>query len=88
MIASDRAAVPEVLGDAGWSLPLEADAWADALDRLPAARDELVRRGTSGRSLSSRRVGCCAHRGVPSSADMKIAVICPHFARTPPRPAP
>jgi alpha-1,3-rhamnosyl/mannosyltransferase len=42
VIASDRAAVPEVLGGAGLSLPLELDAWAGALDDVARRRTELV----------------------------------------------
>jgi glycosyltransferase involved in cell wall biosynthesis len=45
IIASDRAAVPEVLGDAGLSLPLRLDAWAGALSTVREQRVELVTRG-------------------------------------------
>ncbi len=36
IIAGDRTAVPEVVGDAGLCLPLELDAWVDALDTIEA----------------------------------------------------
>ncbi len=45
IVASDRAAVPEVLGGAGLSLPLELDAWAGALDEVARRRGELVAAG-------------------------------------------
>ncbi len=45
IIASDRAAVPEVLGAAGLSLPLDVDAWADALDTVERRRSELTSAG-------------------------------------------
>jgi alpha-1,3-rhamnosyl/mannosyltransferase len=50
VIASDRAALPEVVGDAGLVLPLEIDAWASALDEVTRRRAELVAAGR-------RRVG-------------------------------
>ena len=42
VIASDRASVPEVIGDAGLSLPLEKGAWSNALSRVRAERDRFV----------------------------------------------
>lgn len=45
VIASDRAALPEVIGDAGLVLPLELDAWAGALDEVARRRAELVAAG-------------------------------------------
>ncbi|MCU1502235.1 MAG: putative glycosyltransferase, partial [Ilumatobacteraceae bacterium] len=45
VVASDAASVPEVVGDAGLVLPLELDAWADALDVVRARRAELVAAG-------------------------------------------
>ncbi len=45
VIASDRAAIPEVLGGAGLSLPLDPDAWAGALDVVATRREELVAAG-------------------------------------------
>jgi glycosyltransferase involved in cell wall biosynthesis len=45
VIASDRAALPEVAGDAAVLLPPTVDAWADALGKVAASRDELVERG-------------------------------------------
>lgn len=45
VICSDRAAVPEVAGDAGLVLPLDVDAWAPALGRVRAERADFARRG-------------------------------------------
>jgi glycosyltransferase involved in cell wall biosynthesis len=45
VICSDGAALPEVAGDAAVVLPATADAWADALAKVAATRDELVERG-------------------------------------------
>lgn len=50
VVASNRASIPEVCGDAAWLLdPDDADAMAKAIDRLaadPAARAGLIARGT------------------------------------------
>lgn len=45
VIASDRTAVPEVVADAGLTLPLRRDAWADALAVVDRRRTELVDAG-------------------------------------------
>ena len=45
VIASDRTALPEVVGDAGLVLPLELDAWAGALAEVDLRRSELVAAG-------------------------------------------
>ena len=45
LIASDRAALPEVVGDAGLVLPLDVDAWAGALDAVRANRATYVALG-------------------------------------------
>jgi glycosyltransferase involved in cell wall biosynthesis len=45
VICSNCAALPEVVGDAAVVLPLTVDAWADALAKVSAIRDELIERG-------------------------------------------
>jgi alpha-1,3-rhamnosyl/mannosyltransferase len=45
VICSDQAALPEVAGDAAVVLPPTVDAWADALAKVAATRDELIERG-------------------------------------------
>jgi alpha-1,3-rhamnosyl/mannosyltransferase len=45
VVASDRAALPEVVGDAGLVLPLEFDAWAGALDTVTRRRASLIGAG-------------------------------------------
>jgi glycosyltransferase involved in cell wall biosynthesis len=45
VIVSDRTALPEVVGDAGLSLPLDLDAWAGALDEVVSHRAALVAAG-------------------------------------------
>ena len=63
VVCSDRAALPEVTGDAGIVLPPTVEAWADAMAKVAATRDELVERGrqraarytvaASGRALAA-----------------------------------
>ncbi len=80
IIASDRAAVPEVLGDAGISRPLELDAWAGALDELTRRRDELVAAGRRRvAEFSNAASGRGAARRLPSGGAVKLVVLCPHF---------
>jgi glycosyltransferase involved in cell wall biosynthesis len=53
VVCSDRAALPEVVGDAGLVLPLDQDAWAGALDTVRRDRDRMVdagRRRAAGRT--------------------------------------
>ena len=45
VIASDQAAVVEVLGGSGLNLPLQVTAWADTLDVVRARRAEMTRHG-------------------------------------------
>jgi glycosyltransferase involved in cell wall biosynthesis len=45
IVCSDRAALPEVAGDAAVVLPLSLDAWADSLDAVASRRDVLVAAG-------------------------------------------
>jgi alpha-1,3-rhamnosyl/mannosyltransferase len=45
VIASNATSIPEVLGGAGLSLALDADAWAPALRRVQQERDALVADG-------------------------------------------
>ncbi len=45
VICSDRAALPEVAGDAAVVLPPTVEAWADALATVAARRDELIELG-------------------------------------------
>ncbi|MEM8619670.1 MAG: glycosyltransferase family 1 protein [Actinomycetota bacterium] len=47
VIASDRTALPEVVGDAGLLRPLTVDEWADALDTVRARRADLISAGTT-----------------------------------------
>ncbi len=73
VISSDRASLPEVVGDAGLVLPLDPAAWAGALDEVAARRDELVAAGRErARRFTARasaaalarayRVALAAHR--------------------------
>ena len=45
VVASDRACLPEVVGDAGLVLALQEDLWAGLPDLVRARRTELVQRG-------------------------------------------
>ncbi|MFM8482748.1 MAG: glycosyltransferase family 1 protein, partial [Actinomycetota bacterium] len=42
VVASDRACLPEVVGEAGLIVPLEVQAWVDALRTVEARRQRLV----------------------------------------------
>lgn len=45
VVCSDATCMPQIVGDAGLVLPLDADAWAGALDSVEARRAELVAAG-------------------------------------------
>jgi alpha-1,3-rhamnosyl/mannosyltransferase len=45
VVCSDATCMPQVVGDAGLVLPLEADAWAGALDEIGRRRQDLVAAG-------------------------------------------
>lgn len=58
VICSDQPALAEVVGDAGLVLPLDVDAWADALDTVAACADEMCSAGrTRARAFSTERSG-------------------------------
>lgn len=63
VIASDRACLPEVVGDAGLVLPLEPGRWARALDEVASRRDELVAAGRfrAGRYTTERSAEALLH---------------------------
>ncbi|MET0458697.1 MAG: glycosyltransferase family 1 protein [Ilumatobacteraceae bacterium] len=70
VICSDRAALPEVVGDAAIVRPLDPEAWGPTLDELAARRDELITAGhrraalfttqTSGAALADAYRRCLA----------------------------
>lgn len=51
VVCSDQAALLEVVGDAGLVLPLDGDAWSDALDRVETDRDAMRRAGRRRASM-------------------------------------
>lgn len=51
VVCSDQEALREVVGDAGLVLPLDRDAWSDALDRVGADRDAMCRAGRRRASM-------------------------------------
>jgi len=58
VICSDQPALAEVVGDAGLVLPLDAEAWADALDVVRGRADELRAAGHErARSFTIERSG-------------------------------
>ena len=63
VIASDRACLPEVVGDAGLVLPLEPARWARALDEVALRRQELVAAGQfrAGRYTTERSAEALLH---------------------------
>ena len=95
VVCSDRAALPEVAGDAALVLPLELDAWTGALDEVAARRDELVAAGRARAArVHHRGVGRRARRRLPphrrrrprsrrtvpmADRPLRLVVLCPHF---------
>ena len=58
VICSDQPALAEVVGDAGLVLPLDIDAWADALDTVAARADAMRSAGRiRARAFTSERSG-------------------------------
>jgi alpha-1,3-rhamnosyl/mannosyltransferase len=58
VICSDQPALAEVVGDAGLVLPLDVDAWADALDNVATGADAMRAAGrTRARAFSTERSG-------------------------------
>jgi glycosyltransferase involved in cell wall biosynthesis len=45
VVISDRAALPEIGGDAAAIAPLDLESWAAAIDRVTAERTDFLRRG-------------------------------------------
>jgi glycosyltransferase involved in cell wall biosynthesis len=64
VICSDQPALAEVVGDAGLVLPLEVDAWADALDIVAASADAM---------RSAGRVRACDFSTERSGAELAAA---------------
>jgi glycosyltransferase involved in cell wall biosynthesis len=71
VIASDRTAIPEVLGDAGLSLPLDPAAWAGALDIVRGRRSELVAAGIRRAAQFT-----AAHSATALLAAYRLALAC------------
>ncbi|HUS41365.1 MAG TPA: glycosyltransferase family 1 protein [Ilumatobacteraceae bacterium] len=58
VVCSDQPALAEVVGDAGLVLPLEIDAWADALDTVAVRADALRSAGRArARAFTTERSG-------------------------------
>jgi glycosyltransferase involved in cell wall biosynthesis len=58
VICSDQPALAEVVDDAGLVLPLEVDAWSDALDVVAARADEMRSAGRRrARAFTTERSG-------------------------------
>ena len=90
VICSDRAALPEVAGDAALVRPLDRDAWATALDEVAARRGELIAAGRRARrAVHDAGVGRRARRRLPPvprpvtdgapGRPLRIVVLGPHF---------
>ena len=69
VVCSDRAAVPEVVGDAGLVRPIDPDAWKGALDEVASTRDlvaagrrraALFTTAASGHALAAAYRECAA----------------------------
>jgi alpha-1,3-rhamnosyl/mannosyltransferase len=58
VVCSDQPALAEVVGDAGLVLPLEIDAWADALDRVASQTETFRSAGRArARAFTTERSG-------------------------------
>ncbi len=86
VVCSDRAALPEVAGDAALVRPLDPDAWKGALDDVAAAREELVAAGRrAGDAVHDAGVGGPPRRGIPrvrgdmTRRPLRLIVLGPHF---------
>jgi glycosyltransferase involved in cell wall biosynthesis len=55
VVCSDRTCLPEVAGDAAIVLPLDVDAWSDALQRVATERDLLIAAGRERATLFTTR---------------------------------
>ncbi len=64
VVASDRASLPEVVGDGGLVLPLENDAWADVPERLDRDCDALI---ASGSARATRFTLAASGRGLAAT---------------------
>lgn len=73
VICSDRTALPEVAGDAAMVVPLELEAWARAIQRLPAERAGLIEHGHQRASRFSLEASgaalAAAYRAAARSVD-------------------
>jgi glycosyltransferase involved in cell wall biosynthesis len=56
VISSDRACLPEVVGDAGLVVPLDVEAWATALDVVEERRSAFIEAGERRRHLFTTSV--------------------------------
>lgn len=56
VLASDRASIPEVVGEAGIVVELREELWADALESVRARRGELVAKGHERARLFTTRL--------------------------------
>ena len=86
VVCSDRAALPEVAGDAALVRPLDPDAWEGALDEVAArTRRARRRRPAAGALVHDGGVGGPPRRGVPrlrgdmTRRPLRIIVLGPHF---------
>lgn len=72
VVASDCAALPEVVGDAGQVVPLDVDAWSQAIDRATTQRADWQARGRRRagefRSIDSGRDLAAVYRAMTTGA--------------------
>jgi alpha-1,3-rhamnosyl/mannosyltransferase len=64
VITSDRACLPEVVGDAGLVVPLDVDAWGAALDVASSRRSQLIEAGNRRSALFTSSISGQALAGV------------------------
>ena len=70
VVCSDATCMPQIVGEAGLVRPLDADAWAGALDEVDRRRDELVAAGHRRAEAFTSRASGAALADVYSQALM------------------
>jgi glycosyltransferase involved in cell wall biosynthesis len=68
VVASDSTCIPAIVADAGLVLPLEFDAWADALDRVKRDREKMIAAGHQRAMAFTARASGTALAAVYSAA--------------------
>jgi glycosyltransferase involved in cell wall biosynthesis len=68
VVASNATCIPGIVADAGLVLPLEREAWADAIDRVTTERQRLVDAGRKRAAYFTARASGAALADAYSAA--------------------